>query len=114
MPDSKVASHKRQNTGFRSANHVEADFFSFGRETVSPAGGVAEAAAFRPVWSGIERFLFVLNHISAVFQGDLVERRLALRICRDSVTFLTKLAELRFLGKFLGDVAVWCFSFFPE
>ena len=35
VPDSRVANHKRQNTGFRSANQVEVDLFSAVPETVS-------------------------------------------------------------------------------
>jgi hypothetical protein len=40
VPENKVANHKRQNTGFRSANHVEVEFEFM-------AGGIKIAAGLQ-------------------------------------------------------------------
>ena len=55
MPDKRVANHKRQNTGFLSANHVELDFLSTVAAAVSPAAASVSsnpAAAGRDFPSG--------------------------------------------------------------
>ena len=52
MPDNRLASHKRQNTGFRRANQVEVDFFSVVPETLSLAELPALSSTSGAVWSG--------------------------------------------------------------
>jgi hypothetical protein len=54
VPDNTLASHKPQNTGFRSANQVELDFFSIAPETVALAKPPRPSPSSRSAvgWSG--------------------------------------------------------------